>query len=42
MAQRSYELHQAIMRPSDAAGNTIKDFIAALEQEEPTEGAEPS
>ena len=42
MAQRSYNVQQAIFGPSGTAGSTIEDFIAALEPEKQTGGAEPS
>ena len=42
MAQRSYNVHQAIFGHSGTAGNTIEDFIAALAQGKQTGGAEPS
>ena len=42
LAQRSYNVHQATFGHSGTAGNTIEDFIAALEQEQHTGGAEPS
>ena len=42
LAQRYYNVHQATFGHSGTAGNTIEDFIAALEQKEQTGGAEPS
>ena len=42
VAQRSYNVHQATFGHSGTAGNTIEDFIAAVEREKQTRGAEPS